>query len=234
MARQTAEHYRAIIEDTREFLVVLAELPAIRSVDPSRGASILGKLLRDYPLYSNLGVVAPDGNVVCSAVPLKEPVSVADGQWFQQAMKTRDLAVGEYRLNAFGSYPLLDFGYPIIGSDDRPLEVVFATLDIAYLVRQMSFVLPAESTELAVVNHNGVILGQTGGREDRIGRTTPEASLIKEASVKRSAGQASCSILQASSASAHFVRLAAGGRVLTSTRRRACPRPSHLPAPIGS
>ena len=105
---------------------------------------MLGKLLGEYPLYSNLGVVASDGNVLCSAIPLKEPVSVADSPWFQQAMKTRDFAVGEYQMSAFSSYPLLNFGYPIVGSDDRAPRVVFASLDIAYLIRQMSFVLPAE------------------------------------------------------------------------------------------
>jgi PAS domain S-box-containing protein len=188
IARLTAEYQRAVIEDTHQLLVVLAQLPVIRDVDPSRGGPMLGKLLGEYPLYSNLGVVASDGNVLCSAIPLKEPVSVADSPWFQQAMKTRDFAVGEYQMSAFSSYPLLNFGYPIVGSDDRASRVVFASLDIAYLIRQMSFVLPAEGAELAVVNRNGVILGQTGGREDRVGRTTPEAAVIKEASAQRGGG----------------------------------------------
>ena len=119
IARLTAEYQRAVIEDTHQLLVVLAQLPVIRDVDPSRGGPMLGKLLGEYPLYSNLGVVASDGNVLCSAIPLKEPVSVADSPWFQQAMKTRDFAVGEYQMSAFSSYPLLNFGYPIVGSDDR-------------------------------------------------------------------------------------------------------------------
>src|SRR5260221_10800303 len=76
IARLTAEHYRAVIDDTRQFLVVLAQLPVIRNGDQSRGGPMLAKLLGEYPLYSNLGVAASDGNVLCSALPLNEPVSV--------------------------------------------------------------------------------------------------------------------------------------------------------------
>ena len=49
IARLMAEHYRAVIENTRQFLVVLAQLPVIRNVDPSRGGAMLGKLLSEYP-----------------------------------------------------------------------------------------------------------------------------------------------------------------------------------------
>ncbi len=188
IARLMAEHYRTVIDDTRQFLVLLAQLPLIRNADPSRGGPMLGKLLGEYPLYSNLGVVGPDGNVLCSALPLKDPVSVADAPWFQQAMTTREFAVGEYQMSAFSSRPLLNFGYPVVGSDGRPAQIVFATLDIAYLVRQMSFVLPLEAAELAVVDRDGIILGQTGGHEDSVGRTTPLVAIIKEARAQRGGG----------------------------------------------
>lgn len=188
IARLTAGHYRGVIEGARQLLIALAQLPEVRGGDPSRCSSAVEKLLAEYPLYSNLGVAAADGKVFCSGVPLKEPVSVADGRWFQQAIKTRDFAVGEYQMSGLSSYPLLTLGYPIAGSGDQAPRIVFASLDIAYLVRQMDFVLPTEGAELAVVNRDGIILGHTGGQEDRVGRTAPEATLIKEVSANRGGG----------------------------------------------
>jgi PAS domain S-box-containing protein len=84
--------------------------------------------------------------------------------------------------------PSLSLAYPIVGPDARVQRVVFASLELDYLVRQMGSVAPPEGTELTVVDRNGVILGQTGGRGDLIGRTAPEAGLIKDVSAQRGRG----------------------------------------------
>ncbi len=44
------------------------------------------------------------------------------------------------------------------------------------------------TAELAVVDRDGIILGQTGGREDSVGRTSPLVAIIKEASAQRGGG----------------------------------------------
>ena len=181
LARLAAAHNTRVIEGTRQLLVTLAQLPEVRGADPVRCSETLRKLLGEYSFYSNLGVAAPDGKVLCSAVQLKGPVSVVDGSWFHQVMVAHDFAVGEYQMDAF-------CGYPVIGPDNQLSRVVFASLDLGYPTRQMALNLPTEGATLAVVNRDGVVLGETGGVENRVGRTIPEAAQVKEVSTYRGRG----------------------------------------------
>src|SRR5438046_1521989 len=84
VAHLTSAHATRVIEGGHQLLVTLAQLPEVRSGDPARCGPVLEKLLHEYAFYANLGVAKSDGNVVCSAIPLTEPVSVAGGLWFQQ------------------------------------------------------------------------------------------------------------------------------------------------------
>jgi len=165
LARLMAEHNTRVIDGARHLLTTLAQLPEVRDGDSSRCGATLAKLLGEYGFYSNLGVVEADGNVLCTAAPLKESVSATDSLWLRQALRTRDFAVGgyEYKGARTDTNPSLTMGYPVIGPDGQVRRVAFASLEFAYLIRQLGASSPFEGAELAVVDRNGVVLGQTGG-----------------------------------------------------------------------
>ena len=188
IARLAAAEDAGVFEGVHQLLVALAQFPEVRGGDPSRGSAVLEKLIGEYRFYSNLGVVTADGRVVCSAMPLNEQVSVANRQWFQQAMKTGDFTVGEYQAGGSSDRLSLNFGYPIIGSGNQVQGIVFASLELSYLTRQISLALPPEGVELALVDRGGVILAQTGALENRVGRPALEAAQIKEVSAYRGRG----------------------------------------------
>lgn len=188
LARLSASDCARVVEGARQLLVVVAELPEVRAGDPSRCGASLEKLLGKYHFYSNLGVAAPGGNVLCSAVPLKESVSVANLTWFKQALKTRDFTVGEYQAGLITGKPSLSFGYPIVGTDNQVQGVVFASLDLEYLSRLMSLVLAPEGLELAVLDRNGIVLAHTPTTESPVGRTAPEADSFKKIRAYRGRG----------------------------------------------
>jgi hypothetical protein len=49
----------------------------------------------DAVYYANLGVIAPDGQVLCSALPLSTPVNLADRAYVREASARRTFAMGE-------------------------------------------------------------------------------------------------------------------------------------------
>ena len=188
LARLTAAECSRVVEGAHQLLVSVAELPEVHGGDPTRCAASLVKLVGKYHFYSNLGVVAPDGGVFCSAVPPKQPVSVVDRVWFKQALETRDFAIGEYQVGRISGRPSLNFGYPIIGADDQVQGVVFASLDLDYLSRLLSVLLPPEGLELAVVDRNGVVLAHTPTPKNLVGHTVAEADLLKRIASYRGRG----------------------------------------------
>jgi PAS domain S-box-containing protein len=188
LARLTAAECSRVVEGARQLLISVAELPDVQGGDPGRCAASLEKLVGKYHFYSNLGVAAVDGRVLCSAVPPKEPVSVADRGWFKDAVRTRDFAVGDYQVGRISGRPSLNFGYPIGGGDGQVQGIVFAAIDLDYLSRLLSVLLPSEGLELAVVDQNGVILAHTPTRQNPVGHTVSEADLLKQISSYRGRG----------------------------------------------
>ena len=131
-ARLMAEHNMRVIDGARQLLATLAQLPEVQGGDPTRCSVTLRKLLGEYGLYSNLGVVTPDGRVLCTAAPLKDPVPSADSLWLRQAVETHEFAVGGYESKGkrTDSNPSLTLGYPVVGPDNQVQQVVFASLEL--------------------------------------------------------------------------------------------------------
>ena len=181
LARLTAAHNTRVIEGTRQLLATLARLPDVRDGNSARCGTALRGLLGEYSFFSSLGVAATDGQVICSTVELTEPLSVAASSWFYQVATSHEFAVGEYQSNSY-------IGYPILNSDNHLSRILFASLNLDYLTRQMSYVLPTEGATLAVVNRDGRVLGETGNTENRVGGIVAEAAKIKEFSTYRGIG----------------------------------------------
>lgn len=188
ITRLTAADCGRVFEGARQLLIAVAELPDVRSGDPSRCAASLAKLLQKYQFYSNLGVASSDGKVICSAVPLTQPVSVADRAWFKEASQLRDFAVGEYQVGRTSGRPSLNFGYPLLGDGGQIQGVVFASLDVEYLGRLLSLVLAPEGLDLALVDRNGVTVAHTPTKNNPVGKLAPEADRIKQVASFRGRG----------------------------------------------
>ncbi|HXI84827.1 MAG TPA: PAS domain-containing protein [Verrucomicrobiae bacterium] len=182
IARLAAAENAGVFDGVHQLLVALAQFPELRGDDPVRGGTVLGKLLEESRFYSDLGVAMPDGHMFYSAATSKDQESVAGRQWFQQAMKTRDFTVGEYQAGGSSGRPSLNFGYPIVGPGGQVQRVLFASLDLNHLTRQISLALPPEGVELALVDRGGVVLAQTGASDNRVGHIAVEAAQIKEVS----------------------------------------------------
>ena len=180
ITRLTAAACGRSVEGAHELLMAVAEMPDVRSGDPSRCAASLGKLLPKYSFYSNLGVAGLDGNIICSAIPLAKPVSVSDRPWFKRAIRLRDFAVGEYQVGRITGRPSLNFGYPLLGDDGRVQGVVFASVDLGHLSRLLTQVEPPEGAALAVVDRSGVIVAHTPTKDNPTGRLSPKVDTIKQ------------------------------------------------------
>ncbi|MBM4459844.1 MAG: hypothetical protein FJ011_19135 [Chloroflexi bacterium] len=74
------------IESTRQLLIGLARLPPVRQGDPATCSALFADLIKQYPLYANLIVVKPNGDLWCSATPFSGTVNYADRAWFPEVL----------------------------------------------------------------------------------------------------------------------------------------------------
>lgn len=188
LAQLAAYGHARLIYGARELLTTLAELKEFRSGDPAVATVMLEKLLPYYRMYSNLGVATSDGKVVSSAVPSKEAESVVDRVWFREALRTRAFAVGEYQSGGANGRDSLNFGYPVLDTNGAVQAVVFATVQLFSIGRQLLPVEVPVSSELVVVDRQGLVLARQPPSEQKLGVQAPQAGIIRSVSSNRYEG----------------------------------------------
>jgi diguanylate cyclase (GGDEF)-like protein len=187
LARGIATDQQRLILDTRQLLTLLSELPQVRSSAPDSCGAFLRQLLQQGSPYANLGLIAADGRIVCSAVPFPPGVTAADRPYFQRAMRTRDFAIGDYQIGRITGLATVNFGYPVLAPGGGVRAVVFAALPVTWLEKRIAQAeLPAGSAA-TVIDPSLTILARYPDNARWAGKTIRETGLV--AAIRESRGQ---------------------------------------------
>lgn len=179
LARLAASQQGQLIEGTRQFLTVLAGLPAIDHRDPASCNTLLAGFLRHHPHYANFGVIEPDGLIVCSALPMTESVNASQRAYFQRAMATQRFSIGNHQIGSITKKATVNFGYPLLDDAGQVRAVLFAALDLQWLNHlSIDADLPKGGT-LLIVDSHGRILARYPKGQRWIGQSLPETPLVK-------------------------------------------------------
>jgi signal transduction histidine kinase len=132
LARIASADQQALVSQTRDLLVTLAELPEVRSDDATSCQPLLARLLPRYPRYANLGLIGTDGTLICSAVPTGA-VYLGDRRYFQEALRSANFAAGDPQVGRVTQRATINFAYPVLDDHREAEGVVFAALDLTWL-----------------------------------------------------------------------------------------------------
>lgn len=158
LVRLVANNHRVVVENTRQLLKLLAQLPVIRQGKSAECNKLLANLLQQYPSYATLGVLDSQGKVICNALIYSGEVNAADRTYFQRAMQTRKFAVGEYQMGRVTKKATVNFAYPILDKTGKVQGVVMAAFDLANLNQLATQVKLPKGSVLSIVDHDGTIL----------------------------------------------------------------------------
>lgn len=164
-----------LVKSTHQLLMGLGQLREIRGGDAARCSSILAELIRAYPVYANLGVIAPDGRLFCSAVPISGEVQASDRTYFQRAFATRAFAVGDYQIGRVTGRAAINVAYPVLDDRDAVQAVVFAALDVERLNELLVHAVLPPGSRFTIVDQSGTILVRHPHPEEWVGRSLPAA-----------------------------------------------------------
>jgi HD-GYP domain-containing protein (c-di-GMP phosphodiesterase class II) len=175
-----AGNQEALIEGARQLLLVLAQASPVRSGDAQECSQYLAGIQRQNLVYANIGVIALDGELICSALPASQPVSVADRPYFQDALQTRDLSMGDYQIGRVTGRAGLNLAYPVIGQSGEVQSVVFVALDLAWIDRLVREIQPLEGEAVLLISHGGQILARHPDPEQSVGQTLLDEPIVQE------------------------------------------------------
>ncbi|TAK08192.1 hypothetical protein EPO44_02965, partial [bacterium] len=177
LAQLAASNQQRLTDGARQLLIVVAR--AVRNSDSAACKALLADLLIQYPYHANLGVVSPDGDLFCSALPSRDPVNLSDEAYFRRALQTRDFAVGEYQIDRIARIPTINFGYPVLNAARQVQAVAFVALDLSWLNQLAAEVQMPEGAVIAVSDWRGTILARYPDPEKWIGKSFPQTSFFR-------------------------------------------------------
>ena len=188
LTRLAAGDLIQVTEGARQLLIGLAELSEVRQANATVCGNLFANLLRQYPYYVNLGVIDPNGSIVCSAIPLRSPIDLSDLGYFQRAFNTRGFSVSGYQVDSLTGKPTMQFAFPVTDDAGVVLAVVFAALDLTWFNQiQVEAQLPAQAA-LLVIDHNSMILAHFPDSEKWVGQHVPEVPLVKAVMMQEDEG----------------------------------------------
>jgi|GEM_PF-1595087 serine phosphatase RsbU (regulator of sigma subunit) len=179
LARLAGVEQEQLVTSTRQFLMMLSQVPEVRKFDSAACNKRFAELRKQYPAYANIGAVRDDGTVYGSAIALSNVVNLADRPYIQRALETRDFAVGDYQIGRITRKPGINFGYPILDDEGKLQGVVFAAIDVSWLNNLARRANLPRGASLIAIDGNGTVLVSYPEPERWVGRKLREAPLIK-------------------------------------------------------
>lgn len=168
-----------LIQETQQLLSVLAQIPQVRDGNGVACGTFLAGLLDKYPRYANFGAMRRNGDIFCSALPLKTPINSADRLFFRRALLTRNSAVGEYEIGRITGKSSINLGYPILDQSGEVQTVIFAAIDLAWLRQLTADASLPENSTFTMMDRNGVVLVSYPHSEKWVGNSAARTSLFR-------------------------------------------------------
>jgi PAS domain S-box-containing protein len=179
LARLAAADQRRLVEGARQTLLLIARLPEVRGGDSRACSAALANLRAQFPAYLNLGVTDASGWIVCSALPIAEPVDARDRAWYQRAVQARDFVMGTYQVGRVTGRPTINLAAPVADASGATRGVVFAALDLAAIARVAAEARLPDGAALMVVDSTGTVLGRYPNPARWVGQSLSNLPLVR-------------------------------------------------------
>jgi len=158
LAETIVSEQKNLVASTRQLFIALSELPELKTRNSSEVQTVLTKILKQSPQYSNIFIADPAGVVWASAVPLTETVTVADRRYFKNALESGRLSSGEYHIARTSGKPTINLGYPVRDNAGKVAAVICVGLSLDYYGHILDAYSLPKGASFALLDYKGIIL----------------------------------------------------------------------------
>ena len=166
----TAEQHRGLVRESQQLLATLSQTDAVGRCNAADCERIFRKILETDRRFANLGAIRPDGEIFASGVPMTEPATAADREFYVRALETGRFTVGEYHIGELSHRPVVVFALPVTRVDGVLNCILFATLDLEVLGSQTLPPGLPKGSSVTILDASGTVLLRQPDAEAWIGR----------------------------------------------------------------
>lgn len=174
-----ADDHKHLFRDAHLLLEILAHLQEVENKDIHAFKKIMTDLSSRYPLFANMGLLAPDGEVLCSTVPSISAVNFSDRAWFKRTVETKHFVISEWVVGRVSGKPILSLSYPVLDQANEVRVVLYASIDLSWLNQFSAGVQLPEGATLTIFDSNYTILARQPAPEEWVGKTFPDLPRFK-------------------------------------------------------
>ena len=180
-ASRAAGEFGQIVEFTREIMGRLSEEPEVRHVSDAKACGrALAGVRKQHPAYGLIGVVARDGKTVCSDTGQALGIDLSDRDYFNQAVETGTFVVSGFLVGRTTGMNIMVLAEPVVDHSGKVIEVMFLSLDLAWIHQQMEQMIVPPGSNLMLVDDTGTVMAAYPDAQAVVGQKTPEqASLVR-------------------------------------------------------
>lgn len=159
----------------RDLLLSVSAAPIVRNRNEPACNAYLATLQQQFRDGFTIGASDLEGNVYCMGLPFSRDrrINNADRPYFREALRTRDFTVGELAYARVPGTAVLHFSYPILEADGTPAGVVFASINLPWLARQLVDTPLPTDARVFVADRRGTLIIELPD-EGGIGRALPK------------------------------------------------------------
>ncbi|MBM3129377.1 MAG: GAF domain-containing protein [Chloroflexi bacterium] len=133
IARRAVIDQRELIGAAHQLLLPLAQLQAAREPDPIPCSVLFTELLKHSAIYSNLGLIDAQGEVVCAAVMPSQPLNLRARPYFARVLQSANVALGDFEIGVIADAPAINIALPVVDDTSHVQGAVFASLNQTWL-----------------------------------------------------------------------------------------------------
>jgi PAS domain S-box-containing protein len=163
-----------MLDKTHNLLVAVGNAPAIREASPVNCTTYFRNLLIQYPMYTSIGLVSPDGTLICSDSGARRPIHEQAQPALQQFMAVQGFMMGGYERHPRTGREQVLFGAPVHGPEGQLQAVVYASLGLDSIANALISIPRVEDAQALVMDRTGTVLAAYPPRPGVVGARMDE------------------------------------------------------------
>lgn len=168
------------INAMRDLLTAAALVPAVGGSNRDDCSALLARLASDHEGLLNLGVIALDGRVQCSAHPGYDDVNLADRDYFVAALRERVLVTSRYFVGRITGEGSVAFARPVMSDTGEVLGVAYASTRFHGLSALAQSLTLTQADLLLVLDSGGTVVGRFPDDTEWRGRVVSGHPMVQQ------------------------------------------------------
>jgi two-component sensor histidine kinase len=173
-SRLASSEVERIIEGLHSLLIAVSALPSVQGLDSEACSAALNSVAVSVANIRTIFVLDLQGRIICGTLDTPSDLSVADRDYFRDALSTGGFVVGTYTVSRFTGGAVLPVAMPVV-RDGRTVAVVATGILLDWLQEKITERNVARGNAITIADRQGTIIARVPYPERFVGTVIPEA-----------------------------------------------------------